>query len=292
VVGAATVNMSANPEDAFMGYWGACSTYGSFSYLKYGMMRLFSQLAQDCELKVGKVIWVAGHSGPETAEDSRTHFGIFSPVVTQLFPEGHVINLRPWEHNEVAPALAAALKTDVPIIALHLTRPGVVIPDRKALGIPSHMEAAKGAYVLRDYDKSRPKEGTLIVEGTSTMESVIELLPSFHDGTAPNCKIVATSSYELFMAQPKEYRDVVLHKSDWLDSTVISNGSRIGMHPWLSTKVAEQYAMTSDHDDRWRTGGSIPEVKAEAKIDAASLLEGIKRFAGDREERLGRLHYV
>ena len=29
----------------------ACSTYGSFCYLKYGPMRLFSQLAQDCELQ-------------------------------------------------------------------------------------------------------------------------------------------------------------------------------------------------------------------------------------------------
>ena len=64
-------------------------------------MRLFSQLAQDCELKVGKVIWVAGHSGPETAEDSRTHFGIYETGVTQLFPEGHVIDLHPWEYNEV-----------------------------------------------------------------------------------------------------------------------------------------------------------------------------------------------
>ena len=61
-------------------------------------------------------------SGPETAEDSRTHFGIFAPGVTQLFPNGHIINLHPWEHNEVAPALAAALVSDAPIIALHLTR--------------------------------------------------------------------------------------------------------------------------------------------------------------------------
>ncbi|QDV09790.1 Transketolase [Planctomycetes bacterium Poly30] len=292
VAGAATVNMSDKPEENFLGYWGACSTYGSFSYLKYGMLRLFSQLAQDCELKVGKVIWVAGHSGPETAEDSRTHFGIFSPVVTQLFPDGHVINLRPWNHNELAPALAAALKTDVPIIALHLTRPATVVPDRAALGMPSYMEAAKGAYVLRDYDPKRPKEGTLIIEGTATMESMISLLPKFHDGSAPNCKLIATSSYELFMRQDKEYRDSVLHKSDWLDSTVISNGSRIGMHPWLSSKVAEQYAMTSDHDDRWRTGGSLEEVVAEAKLDPDSLMIGIQRFASDREERLGRLHYA
>jgi len=91
-VGIATVNMSPSPEEEFVGYWAACSTYGSFSYLKYGLMRLFSQLAQDCPLKVGKVIWVVGHSGPETAEDSRTHFGIFAPGVTQLFPSGSVIN--------------------------------------------------------------------------------------------------------------------------------------------------------------------------------------------------------
>jgi transketolase len=75
IVGLATVNMAADTFNDWNGFWGTCSTYGSFSYLKYGPMRLFSQLAQDCELKVGKVLWVAGHAGPETAEDSRTHFG-------------------------------------------------------------------------------------------------------------------------------------------------------------------------------------------------------------------------
>ena len=106
--GLATVNLADDPFTQFDGFWGACSTYGSFSYLKYGEMRLFSQLAQDCELKVGKVLWIAGHSGPETAEDSRTHFGIFSIGVTQLFPDGHVIDLHPWEYNEVPVLLGAA----------------------------------------------------------------------------------------------------------------------------------------------------------------------------------------
>jgi len=289
VTGAAVANMHPDPESAFLGYWGSCSTYGSFSYLKYGLMRLFSQLAQDCELKVGKVIWIAGHSGPETAEDSRTHFGIFAPMVTQLFPDGHVINLHPWEPNEVAPSLAAALATDVPIVALHLTRPPVTVPDRKQLGVPSHMQAAKGAYVIRDYDPTRPKEGTVIVQGTSTTDSVFQLLPRFHAGEAPNCKLVAATSYELFMRQPKEYQDQVLHKSDWIDSTVISNGSRIAMHHWLASKVAERYAMTSDWDDRWRTGGSVQEVKVEAHLDPEHLLEGIRKFAAARNERLGSL---
>ena len=286
VVGLATVNMSSDPEHHFDGYWGACSTYGSFSYLKYGLMRLFSQLAQDCPLKVGKVIWVAGHSGPETCEDSRTHFGVFAPGVTQLFPEGQVINLYPWEHNEVAPALAAALSTDVPIVALHLTRPGIVIPDRKALGVPSHLEAAKGAYVIRDYDPNRPKEGTIIVQGTSATDTIFELLPQFEDGAAPNVKLIAAISWELFQRQDKAYIDRVLPRHDWLDSTVLTNGARRLMHDWLPHKVAEHYAMCSDRDDRWRTGGNYEEVKEEAGLDPKSVLEGIRHFAAKRQERL------
>ncbi|MCG7851391.1 MAG: hypothetical protein MIO92_02610, partial [Methanosarcinaceae archaeon] len=96
MVGLAATNLAKNPATQFDGFWGACSTYGSFSDLKYGMFRIFSQMVQDCPWKLGKVIWVAGHSGPETADDSRTHFGIFSPGVTQLFPKGRVINLHPW----------------------------------------------------------------------------------------------------------------------------------------------------------------------------------------------------
>jgi transketolase len=290
-VGSAAVNFSGDPEKEYLGYWSACSTYGSFSYLKYGMMRLFSQLGQDCQLKIGKVIWVAGHSGPETAEDSRTHFGIFAPSVTQLFPEGHVLNLHPWEHNEVAPMLAAALSTEVPIIALHLTRPAVLIPDREALGVASHLDAAKGAYVIRPHDPSRPKEGTLIVHGTASTESIYELLPRLIAGDGPNLKLVQATSWELFQRQDASYRDSILPHDDWLDSTVLTNGSRRQMLEWMPHKVAAEYAMCSDWDNRWRSGGSGPEIKVEAKIDAESVWEGIARFVADRSERLKRISF-
>lgn len=289
MAGIATVNMSSTPEHTFVGYWGAHSTYGSFSYLKYGLMRLFSQLAQDCPLKVGKVIWVAGHSGPETAEDSRTHFGIFAPGVTQLFPANHVINLHPWEHNEVPVMLAAALATDIPIVVLHLTRPNVTIPDRAQIGCAPYTDAARGAYVIRDYDAKRPKAGCVLVQGTSTTDSVFQLLPKFTDGSAPNVKLVAAVSWELFQRQDAAYRERVMSHTDWLDSTVITNGARRLMHDWLAHKVAEEYAMSSDWDDRWRTGGSVEELKVEAHIDPASLLTGITKFAQERGQRLKRI---
>lgn len=286
--GLATVNLSEHPEKEFDGFWGACSTYGSFSYLKYGMFRLLSQLSQDCQLKIGKVIWVAGHSGPETADDSRTHFGIFSPGVTQLFPKGKIINLYPWEHNEVPVLLGAALATDVPIIALHLTRPPVAIPDRKKLGMPSHFEAAKGAYIVRDYSPGLAHAGTLIVQGTSAMASMIKILPALSEQEL-NVKIVCATSPQLFAMQPEEYQHKVISPADQLNSTVITTQARWLMHDWLYTKVAEEYALSSDWDDRWRTGGRLEDVIEEAHLSPEWLLTGIKRFVNDRDLRLGKL---
>jgi transketolase len=288
MVGLATVNMSLDPEHDFDGFWGACSTYGSFSYLKYGPMRLFSQLAQDCQLKVGKVLWIAGHSGPETAEDSRTHFGIFSPGVTQLFPQGQVVNLHPWEYNEVPVLLAAALKLDAPIVALHLTRPNIQVPDRAALGMPSHFEAARGAYVARDYRPGQPRGGAILVQGTSAMASIVKMLPEL-DARGLNVKIICTTSPQLFALQPPEYRNRVLAPGDRADSTIITTQARWLMHDWILNPLAEEYALSADWDNRWRTGGTLDEVIDEAHLSPQWVLAGIERFVRERPARLARL---
>lgn len=288
MAGMASVNFAADPQAEFDGFWGACSTYGSFSYLKYGAMRLFSQLAQDCELKVGKVLWIAGHSGPETAEDSRTHFGIFEPAVTQLFPQGSVIDLHPWEYNEVPVLLGAALKAEAPIVALHLTRPPIEIPDRERLGIPSHFEAARGAYIVRNLRPGLPHAGTLIVQGTSAMAAVVRLLPAL-DEAGLNVKIVCAASPQLFQLQPPEYRRAVITPADECNSTVISTQSRQAMHPWLFNAIGAEYALTADWDNRWRTGGTVDEVLEEGHLNPEWIMEGIRRFAQDRERRLERL---
>ena len=288
VAGLATVNLAEDPFAQFDGYWGACSTYGSFSYLKYGAMRLFSQLAQDCELKVGKLLWIAGHSGPETAEDSRTHFGIFSIGVTQLFPDGHVIDLHPWEYNEVPAVLGAAFALDVPIVALHLTRPPVEIPDREALGIPSHLDAARGAYVLRDYRDGQPKGGTVYVRGTMPTRNLVDVLPQL-DARGINVKIVAAISPQLFARQSAEYQRSVIGPPDRLDAMVITNGAFKLMRDWADDPLVREYSLSSDWDDRWRTGGSVAEVIEEAHLDDGHILAALDRFAADRPDRLRRL---
>ena len=288
MAGAATVNFSENAYDNFSGFFGATSTYGSFSYLKYGPIRLFSQIAQDSNLKVGKLIWVVGHSGPETAEDSRTHFGIFAPGVTQLFPEGHIINLHPWEHNEVAPSLSAALNTEVPIVAIHLTRPPIKIPDRKALMMPHHFESSRGAYIIKDFDENKKKEGVVIVRGTSSTNSVIQILPALKEN-GPNVKIVAAISWELFKRQDKKYRELIIAPSQWNDTMVITNGALRLMNNWISNAMVKKYSMSPDFDNRWRTGGSVEQIIEESQLDPESISNGIKKFAKERLRRLNNI---
>ena len=288
MAGLAATNFASKPWEVFDGFYGACSTYGAFSYLKYGPLRLFSQTAQDSEIKVGKVLWVAGHSGPETADDSRTHFGIFAPGVTGLFPEGSVIELHPWEYNEVPVLLAAAFRQDAPIVALHLARPALPVPDRAALGIPSHFAAARGAYILRPYRTDQPRMGTVIVQGTATTNGLLEILPAL-DSRRLNVKIVAAVSVQLFRAQSEVYRDDVLSALDRSDAMVITNRSRRLMGEWIATESGRDYALSSDWDDRWRTGGTIDEVLEEARLTPDWILEGIARFAQDRPKRCSRM---
>jgi transketolase len=286
--GMASVNFAPDPFTSFDGFWGACSTYGSFSYLAYGPLRLFSQMAQDADLRLGRVLFVAGHSGPETAEDSRTHFGIFEPGVMQLFPEGSVIDLHPWEHNEVPVVLGAAFATGAPIVALHLTRPAIRIPDRAALGMPSHFEAARGAYLLRAPRADLEPGGTVYVRGTAATANVVEVLPEL-DRRDLNVKVVAAISPQLFALQDAAYRETVATEPDRWDAMAITTGAYRLMSDWLDGPVAKEFSLSADWDNRWRTGGSVDEVIEEAHLDAGHIVAAIERFVAERGHRIDRL---
>ncbi len=288
MAGLASVNLAADPFGEFDGFWGAFSTYGSFTYLGYGPMRLFSQLAQDCDLEIGRILYVAGHSGPETAEDSRTHFGVFSPGIAQLFPDGHVLDLHPWEYNEVPVVLGAAFASNVPVVVLHLTRPAVEIPDRAALGMPSHFAAARGAYVLRPFRDGGPKAGTVFVRGSVATANLVKLLPDL-DARGLNVKIVAAISPGLFALQDAAYRDATVEPADRLDSMVVTSGAYKLMRDFADDPIVREYSLSSDWDDRWRTGGSLDEVMEEAHLDAGHILDAIERFARERPRRLDAL---
>jgi transketolase len=61
------------------------------------------------------------------------------------------------------------------------------------------------------------------------------------------------------------------------------------MSEWVFNDLSESYALSSDHDDQWRSGGSLDEVLDEAHMNPHWILEAIRRFANDRPKRLAEL---
>jgi transketolase len=130
--------------------------------------------------------------------------------------------------------------------------------------------------------------GTIFVQGTSTTANVVKILPQL-DERGLNVKIVAAISPQLFALQDQRYREEIASAADRVDAMVISNRARRVMHDWIENSVVAEYSLTSDWDDRWRTGGTVDEVIAEAHLSPQHLLAGIERFAKDRPQRLKRI---
>ena len=291
IIGLVGQSASADPS-VHAGVWGLSGTYGAFTPLMYTPARVFSQQNQDSPFRLGVLTILAGHSGPETAADARTHFGIFAPQVWTLFPRGLVINLYFWDYNDAAAgyfaAVAKAARTpEIGIIAIHVARPDVAVADRTQFADSDLKAAAKGIYLIRDYDPSLAAMGTVWVQGASSTVNLVSILDRL-ESEGINVRVAAVISPELFAGQPAEYRERIYPDASRYDSMVVSTMTkRVPPLPDLGP-LSEEYSLYADHDDRWRSGGTEDDVIAEAGLDPDSIFRGVVRFAREREERLER----
>jgi transketolase len=290
-IGLVNQNASVDPTK-FAGVWALSGTYGAFTPLMYTPARVWSQQNQDSKFRMGVLHILAAHSGPETAADARTHFGIFAPQVWKLFPRGQTIHLSFWDYNDVAPGYFAAAEIaardpKVGIIILEVARPDFPVADRTCFADPDVKAAAKGLYVIRDFAPDRPRQGYVIVQGASATVNVVKDLPHL-DERGINVKIISAVSEELFDRQPDGYRRGVLPPEALYDLMVISTGTRRAWPIRNLGPLTDKYSLTSDWDNQWLTGGLEPEVIAEAHLDQASILAGIERFAEQHDQRLAR----
>ena len=274
------------------GVWAMSGSYGAFTPFMYLPARVWSQQNQDSPFRVGVLNILAGHSGPETAADARTHFGIFAPQVWKLFPRGQVIVLNFWDYNDVAPGYFAAAEIAardplVGVIVIEVARPDFPVADRSTFADTDLKAAAKGFYVLRDFAADRPRHGYVVAQGSSSTVNLMRALPDL-EAAGINVKVVAAISEELFDRQPQAYRDSVLPPEARHDMMVVTTGTR-RMWPVRDVgPLTTEYSLVSDWHDRWLTGGLEPDVIAEAHLDEGSIKAGVERFAAERETRLGR----
>jgi len=289
-IGLVSQNASLDPTK-FAGVWAISGTYGAFTPLMYTPARVWSQQSQDSKFRMGVLHILVGHSGPETAADGRTHFGIFAPQVWKLFPRGQAIHLNFWDYNDVAPAYFAAAEiaareAHVGIITLEVARPDFPVADRSTFADTDLLAAAKGFYVVRDFAPGE-RHGYVITQGSSSTVNLVSVLPKLA-AAGINVKVVAAISEELFDRQPESYRNAVLPPEAMYDLMVVSTGTRRVWPLKAPGPLTDEYSLTSDWDNQWLTGGLEPDVIAEAHLDAPSIFNGIQRFAKDRDSRVKR----
>jgi transketolase len=290
-IGLVTQSASLDPAK-FAGVWAISGSYGAFTPMMYTPARVWSQQNQDSRFRVGVLHILVGHSGPETAADARTHFGIFAPQVWKLFPRNQTVHLNFWDYNDVAPGYFAAAEIaardpKVGIITLEVARPDFPVADRNSFADKDIRAAAKGFYVIRDFAPGKPRHGYVVSQGSSSTVNLVSVLPKLEEAGV-NVKVIAAISEELFDRQPEAYRRSVLPPEAYYDLMVVSTGTR---RVWPLKDVGpltDEYSLTSDWGHQWLTGGLEPDVIAEAHLDPRSIQAGIQRFAAEREKRMAR----
>ena len=289
-IGLVSQNASVDP-DKFAGVWAFSGTYGAFTPLMYLPARVWSQQNQDSKFRTGVLHILSAHSGPETAADARTHFGIFSPQVWKLFPRGHIINLSFWDYNDVAPgyfaaAEIAAREKKVGIITIEVARPDLPVADRSTFADTDLTRGGQGP--LRDPRLRARRRGTATssAQGASATFNLVKVLPKLEQAGV-NVKVIvggqrgavrppARSRIGAPCCPPRREQDLMF----------VTGGTR---RVWPLRNVgaqADDYSLTADWDNQWLTGGLEADVIAEAHLDPDSIFAGVKRFANEREKRL------
>ena len=171
------------------------STFLIFSDYMRPSVRLASLMGQ-------RVIYVYTHDSIGLGEDGPTHQPIEHLMSLREMPGLTV--LRPADATETAMAWQAALEKEDGPTAMALSRQNLPVLDRQILGPADGVK--KGAYVLWESGES-PQ--VIIIATGSEVHIALEAGRTLAD-EGINSRVVSMPSWELFEAQPQEYRDQVL----------------------------------------------------------------------------------
>ena len=149
------------------------------------------------------VIYVFTHDSIALGQDGSTHQPVEQLAGLRAVPGLTVI--RPGDANETAVAWRVALEAGDHPVALILTRQNVPTLDRTQCAAADGLR--QGAYVLADAPNGKP-DAILIASG-SEVELVMAARQTLQERNVM-ARVVSMPSWELFNAQPRNYRDHVL----------------------------------------------------------------------------------
>ncbi len=149
------------------------------------------------------VIFVFTHDSVALGEDGPTHQPVEHLAALRAIPNLSVI--RPCDANETAEAWRVAMQMQRKPVALVLTRQNVPILDRSRYASAEGVK--RGAYVLADAPGGNPD--MILIASGSEVALIVGAQPKLAEANI-RARVVSMPSWDLFDAQPKEYRDSVL----------------------------------------------------------------------------------
>ena len=183
-----------------MALHGGLIPYGGTFLVFSDYMRPAVRLAAMMHLPV---VYIWTHDSLWIGEDGPTHQPVEHLAALRAIPNLTVI--RPCDASETAQAWRAALRRRDGPTALLLTRQNLPVLDRSDKARAENL--ARGAYVLREAPQGEP-DLVLIASG-----SEVHLALAAQEGLAERgvrARVVSMPSWELFDAQPPDYRMAVL----------------------------------------------------------------------------------
>jgi transketolase len=181
-----------------MSLYGGLRPYGGTFLIFSDYMRPSVRLAA---VMKQPVIYVWTHDSIFLGEDGPTHQPIEHFMALRAIP--NLVTIRPADASETGEAwLAALARTDGPT-ALWLTRQNIPVLDRAELAPATMLH--KGGYVLLD-----APDPELIIIATGSEVFISLAAARTLNGEGRRVRAVNLASWELFDAQPQEYRDRVL----------------------------------------------------------------------------------
>jgi transketolase len=208
------------------------------------------------------VVWVFTHDSIGVGEDGPTHQPVEHLAALRAIP--NLVVIRPADAAETAQAWGIAMgRRDGPV-CLVLTRQAVPTLDRDALAGAEGL--GQGAYVLAEARDGRP-DAVLAASGSEVALALKASDALAAEGIA--ARVVSMPSWELFDAQPAEYREAVLPAA--LPVVSVEAGVEQG---W------SRYADASVSVDRFGASAPGPEVFRGLEVTgeaAAAAVRGLIR---------------
>lgn len=171
------------------------------------------------------VIYVFTHDSIALGQDGSTHQPIEQLANLRAVPGLTVI--RPGDANETAVAWRVALEAADHPVALILTRQNMPTFDRTQCGAADGLR--QGAYILAEAPNGRPD---IILIATGSEVALVMDARRLLQERSVKARVVSMPSWELFDAQPRDYRDEILSPSVHARLAVEAGASQ-GWHRYI-----------------------------------------------------------